>query len=323
MEHIALVNPTPAATFESTTRLRRPYHYWIDRVKRLVTPLYIGANVAFLVFMLTYVPLHLGSDGNLCDLGLAQMDGNVYFKAIDPATEKTQTTADMMAKLLKLLFRLNPLPIRIFWGPYTFPAVKTMDIIWNLVVGRAGQVVAGIFTVQTITAWLIQTMSSCPVPHDMLMETVVSRGSSLSALWQFIRPKQEALIWRRHKLQLVTFALCITYVLGLPTLNSSASGYIARSEIFLKEPDGSLRRPDERRWSEAREITFVIENGHLIGQSDPVYFWTTYDTDMNGFASPGNPPTVAVYNDTSLFDELKRRGCAYSNCRRVLMSGYT
>lgn len=79
MEHAALVNPTPAATFESTIGFRRSYRHWIDRVKKLVTPLYIGANVAFVAFMLTYVVLHLGSDGNLCDLGLAQMDGNVYF----------------------------------------------------------------------------------------------------------------------------------------------------------------------------------------------------------------------------------------------------
>lgn len=273
--------------------------------------------------MLTYVALNLGSDGNMCDLGLTQIDGNVFYEAVDPANEESQSTAGEIAMALRVLFTLNPLQIRILWGPYNFPVVKTMDILWNLLVGRAGQLVAGIFTVQTITAWLIQTMSSCPVPHDMLMEAVISRGSSLSALWQFTRPKQEALIWKRHKLQLVTFALCITYVLSLPTLNSSASGYVARSEIFTQEPDGSLRRLDEREWSEAPEINFAIENGHLIGQSDPVYFWRSYDTDMNGFASPGNPPTVAVYNDTSLNDELKRRECACSNCRCVLISVHT
>lgn len=323
MEHTALVKSTPAVTFESTTEFRRPYRYWIDRIKRLLAPLYIGANVAFVAFMLTYVALNLGSDGNMCDLGLTQIDGNAFYEAVDPANEEGQSTAGEIATALRVLFTLNPLQIRVFWGPYTFPAVKTMDILWNLLVGRAGQMVAGIFTVQTITAWLIQMMSSCPVPHDMLMEAVFSRGSSLSALWQFTRPKQEALIWRRHKLQLVTFALCITYVLSLPTLNSSASGYMARSEIFIREPDGSLLRPDERKWSDSREVTFAIENGHLIGQSDPVYFWTIFDTDMNGFASPGNPPTVTVYNDTSLFDELKRRECTYSNCRFVLISVYT
>lgn len=306
MEHIALVGSTPAVTLDSTVR---QYDQWMHRAKKLLVLLYIGANVALVVLMFTYIALHLGSPGNICDLGLTAVDSDIIQKAAFGAGEEP-TQAGLIAVALYTLFSLNPMPIRIFWGPFAFSTVKTMDIFWNLLVGRGGQFIAGFFTLRTLTAWLIQTMTSCPVPHDMFMESVFSRGSSLSALWQFTRPKAGSLVWRRHKFQLVTFALCIAYVLSLPTLNSAATGYMAQSEVYLREHDGTLERLDEKEWMEAPEILVVIENGHLIGQSDPVYFWTGSDSDVNGFAKPGDPPTMTFSNDTSLIDEFRRRECA-------------
>jgi hypothetical protein len=280
------------------------------KLKRRIGALYVVASVALLIILLTVVPLNVEYTMDMyniiCD-DRRNADAFSAWASDSQFTNANEPDAQEMAMVLKNLFRMNPVTITIVWGSFTFPAVKSIDTAWNLVISRLGQMTFGIFTGKVITAWLVRKMESERVPYQLFRETALPRGCSLVILWYLCNTKRCSTLWKRHKLQLLGFAVCVSFVMIHPILTDAMTGYTVRRTPYYKGLNGDVLVVDEER-EDGRllYVDFSIDNGHLLNLSDPTYVWKSGGRRGGLFESGFSPPKITTFQSEAFNSEVYR-----------------
>lgn len=288
-----------------TIRPHPPKRSALDRFKLCPLLVYIAASISLIVLMFTTIPDYTLNQTTPCDFGPKNL--HIMY---DFALEVTSSNdAAIRAFYLKVLFQLNPFTILLAWGPLSFATVKIIDVLWNLIVGRIGQAILGIVTYKILVAWLVEKMSSHSIPYQLVRETALSKSCSLGALLHLIKVRRASNFWRQHKLHLFLFALCVAFVLGFPTLMGAVAGYRSLSDIYIKAPNGDLLQQldDTNNSDQILQIAFALDNGHLLGLSDPAYVWVNPVSNISGIAQPGNSTNVTAFEGMDLYAEAVRR----------------
>lgn len=159
-------------------------------------------------------------------------------------------------------------------GRYTYPEAKAIDVLWDLLVGRGGQILAAAMAFTVIRKSLTLSMEQKSVPVSLAFGvyfrsiTVVLVGSILQNLSLRSRARQHqdkaVPLWRLSS----WFYLCV-YVLILPTVISAMTGYQTTGSIYFHpafKSTGSL--------ADASGLTpnpgLMIRDGSRVGLSDNV-----------------------------------------------------
>jgi len=152
----------------------------------------------------------------------------------------------------------------------TFTQVKVIDIAWDLVVGRGGQLGLAWVNYRVFNEWLVGWMEGQGVGWRMYAGVAFETtglgalgvwGKEMFASGNGVGRKRR---WKRW-LAMVSMFLSTFYVLSFPTLMAAMTGYIATSEPYLEDLDGNLIA-----FEEIDPVVYVVNDAARIGFEKPL-----------------------------------------------------
>ncbi|KAF2180974.1 hypothetical protein K469DRAFT_671987 [Zopfia rhizophila CBS 207.26] len=154
------------------------------------------------------------------------------------------------------------------FGSMSFTAVKVIDITWDLIVGRGGQLLLAWVNYRVFNEWLVYHMEMHLTSYKMYV-AVAFETTSLSTLGvlgkEFLCFGERN--WRRffRWLAVLCMFLSTLYVLAFPTLMAAMTGYITTNEAYVEDYGEDLIELKKFQW-----VPYVIEDAHRIGFSKPL-----------------------------------------------------
>ncbi|KAF2147053.1 uncharacterized protein K452DRAFT_303955 [Aplosporella prunicola CBS 121167] len=122
-------------------------------------------------------------------------------------------------------------------GAFPFWLAKLLDTIWDLAVGRGFQFVSSCVAYVVFTSAVLRTIEVSPIPYRTFISlsqdgpTVSSIVSLLADITRYART--------RTTLLFVWVTLSTLYVVAMPTLFSTMTGYISTSRAFTQIPSST------------------------------------------------------------------------------------
>lgn len=170
------------------------------------------------------------------------------------------------------------------FGNMDYSLAKGIDVCWDLIVGRCGQVVLAYYTYPIIRRSLSTRMEHAPVHFPVFASIAFDKISSRS-LWAVVRDlfgrskkdpfapsemthrKNRRLPWNWNW-RWMAFIFVFAYLLGFPTLISIMTGYQGRSIPWVQRPDGYLEEI-----ADLQVPALVVSDGYRIGltANAPIY----------------------------------------------------
>lgn len=156
------------------------------------------------------------------------------------------------------------------FGNMTFTQVKVIDIAWDLVVGRGGQLGLAWVNYRVFNEWLVGWMERQGVGWRIYagaafettgLGTLGIWGKEMFASGNGAGRKR----WWKRWLAMVSMFLSTFYVLSFPTLIAAMTGYIATSEPYLEDLDGNLIA-----FEKIDPVIYVIDDAARIGFEKPL-----------------------------------------------------
>lgn len=174
----------------------------------------------------------------------------------------------------------------------TFAEAKTIDVIWDLVVGQGGRFFLGWISYKVFMDGLVRVMEKSAVSYE-LYASMAFEPMCVMSIWSSLKALFMIKGWR-SKVFLAWFSISTLYVLAFSTLISAGSGYVTPSTAGFTMTDGSFVTAS----SDSLTRCFDLTDGALIGLS-------------NGTIVPG-PPSHVVHEATVIssdysanYDRLK------------------
>ena len=164
--------------------------------------------------------------------------------------------------------------ITLGFGKFAFSTAKAIDICWDLVLGRGGQLLIVFLVYPTIRLAIMLAMEREPVDFPLFARTWFER-MSLTTMGTFFhalrrghdgaeRPGIKTRLPRI--LRLAALVLCCAYAMIFPTIMSAMTGYQAELSPYIQVPP-----LDSGVLVNASQISFppyVLQDGHRIGELD-------------------------------------------------------
>lgn len=230
---------------------RRPSRHWLWLLALVVAGVLVGLIVG------AYKRLKTTLNDTLC-LPNGEFDSSAALKS----------NPEVLSPLdIKFLFTIS-----VAAGNLSFSAVKAIDVVWDVVVGRGLQVLLGMLAYHVFGKALLQTMETDSVSHTYfaaLSYWPSQLPSMFTALAEFRRKKAKR-GWK-GVLRIIGISLCILYIASFPTLMSAMTGYNTNYIGYVRGYNGSLEK-----WSNFEGgRSYRISDGRRIGVQDNDLFNTT------------------------------------------------
>jgi hypothetical protein len=199
--------------------------------------------------------------------------------------------------------------ISIGFGPHSYTYVKIIDAIWDVVIGRGGQLILVWLAYRTFHKSLMYIMQTQPVPYSLYGAIAFDAGS-LRSIIQFVKilsSSEAKRSWRVTRIY-ITIALCTFYIAAMPTLYPAMTGYAAISAPSIEVVNGYYRKSTSPELcteagigigignctvlpcgSSLRPVWAIVWDSARYGQQEP--YWVTED----GFHGPQPPSEYAYY----------------------------
>ncbi|KKY26418.1 hypothetical protein UCDDS831_g01493 [Diplodia seriata] len=128
-------------------------------------------------------------------------------------------------------------------GRFPFWLAKLLDTIWDLVVARGMQVLAGWISYVVFCNAMLRALEESPIPYRTFTGLAMN-GASLWTVGCVVRDLGRH--GRKRTVLLFAYAaVALVYVLAMPTLFSTMTGYISVSSAFTKVPGTSQFVPTD------------------------------------------------------------------------------
>lgn len=125
---------------------------------------------------------------------------------------------------------------------WTYTHVKILDIIWDVAMGRGGQLLLIYIAYQTFSRSLAYVMETNAVSYQTY-SAVSFESTSMHSIWQYLRNlgwKRSDQTWRSWRI-FIAMTLASLYVASMPTLFSAMTGYAALFAPSLELPPEGTR----------------------------------------------------------------------------------
>lgn len=178
------------------------------------------------------------------------------------------------------------------FGSMTFTQVKVIDVAWDLIIGRGGQLLLAYVNYRVFNEWLVYHMEMHLTSYKMYT-AVAFETTSLGTLGvlgkEFLAFGKGT--WKRffRWLALLSMLISTFYVLAFPTLMAAMTGYITTYEAYVEDYDRNLIE-----WDKVRTVWAIVQDIERVGNSSADY----------------NRPLVVTTDDTELTDALIK--CTFS-----------
>lgn len=148
------------------------------------------------------------------------------------------------------------------FGSMTFTAAKVIDISWDLLIGRGGQMLLAWVNYRVFNEWILYHMEMHLTSYKMYT-AVAFQTTSLSTLgvlakeWLAFGENN----WRRffRWLTLLCMMLSTLYVLSFPTLMGALTGYITTYEAYIEDTSSNLIK-----FSEFSPVKWIVWDAERV-----------------------------------------------------------
>ncbi|KAG9194140.1 hypothetical protein G6011_04175 [Alternaria panax] len=177
------------------------------------------------------------------------------------------------------------------FGAMTFTQVKVIDIAWDLIIGRGGQLLLAWTNYRVFNEWLVYHMEMHHTSYK-LYAAVAFETTTMGTLGVLGKEFLAfgAGTWKRlfRWLAILSMLLSTLYVIAFPTLMAAMTGYIATSQPYIEDFDKNLLE-----WSQVKEVAYIINDAHRL----------------DGF----NGPLIATTDDEPLVDAIRNHMKQFEN----------
>jgi hypothetical protein len=165
------------------------------------------------------------------------------------------------------------------FGNMTFTQVKVIDIAWDLLVGRGGQMGLAWVNWVVFNEWLVFHLERWSTSYKMYSAIALQTTS-----WTMLGVVAKEFLcfgdktWTRFFRWLAMFSMFIStlYVLAFPTLMAAMTGYITTYEPYFEDNNHNLVE-----WSKLDEVVRTVEaGGRSIGFDEGFLQVTTKDKNL-------------------------------------------
>ncbi|KAF2867701.1 hypothetical protein BDV95DRAFT_610605 [Massariosphaeria phaeospora] len=154
------------------------------------------------------------------------------------------------------------------FGAMTFTQAKVIDIAWDVIVGRGGQLFLAWVNYRVFNEWLLYHMEMHLTSYKMY-KAVAFETTSLATMGVFgkeflaygERSRTRFFRW----LAMLSMLIATFYVLSFPTLMAAMTGYITTYKAYVQDFDNNLIA-----WDKFSPVTCIVEDAHRIGYEKPL-----------------------------------------------------
>ncbi|KAK4555383.1 hypothetical protein LTR86_007680 [Recurvomyces mirabilis] len=179
-------------------------------------------------------------------------------------------------------------------GQYTYPEAKAIDVMWDLLVGRGGQILAAIWTYYVVRKSMLFTMEqqdvAIPIAYSVYFDKLGYGllGSIIRNLTHGRMRNSKAIpAWR-----LLGWLSLVIYVISYPTIMAAMTGYQTTGSVYF-HPAGASGGSFAPAGGITPNLPFTVRDGSRMGLHDGVTFTTP---DIKPFFGGGIRTTNDTYN---------------------------
>lgn len=160
--------------------------------------------------------------------------------------------------------------INVAWGTMSFQAAKCIDIIWDIMIGRAGQAILAWATFKVSSQYLDLAMREAPVSYG----TFEALAFVPPSLVNTAKLAADLLLCRGWRARLaILWIICNSlFVISFSSLASAMSGYNTNSEAVVADSRGQAAN-----YADYQVVQFAINDAWRIGEPGPIFI-TVGDT---------------------------------------------
>ncbi|KAF2502174.1 hypothetical protein BU16DRAFT_554248 [Lophium mytilinum] len=158
------------------------------------------------------------------------------------------------------------------FGEYSFNVVKVIDITWDVLVGRGGQLLLGYVTYRVFNESMVYWMESIPASFKLFASVAFAPTSlgTLGVLGKETLAQTLALgasPWKRlfRWLTILSMLLACLYVMAFPTLMGAMTGYTPTYDPYIQDPSKNLIE-----YSKYNEVLIVVNDATRLGYTKPL-----------------------------------------------------
>lgn len=165
------------------------------------------------------------------------------------------------------------------FGKMTFTQVKVIDITWDLIIGRGGQLLLAWVNYKVFNEWILYHMELHLTSYKMYT-SIAFETTTLTALGVLAKEFLAfgKLNWRRffRWLAMLSMLLSALYVLAFPTLMAAMTGYITTFEAYVKDTDG-VQVPS----GDFQPVKYIIHDSWRLGDESIPTPWVISESDVS------------------------------------------
>ncbi|KAI0527841.1 hypothetical protein F5B22DRAFT_582550 [Xylaria bambusicola] len=149
--------------------------------------------------------------------------------------------------------------INIPFGSYSFTAVKIIDTVWDVVIGRLGQSILAYFAYSTFADYATLSMETAPITYTTFIILFIESGPTFMSVYRLIR---DFMLYRRLRSTILTIwaIFSMLFILTWPTLIAAMSGYSPEVGAYVKDIDTE----NLVKYNEFRLLAYIIHDGERI-----------------------------------------------------------
>lgn len=154
------------------------------------------------------------------------------------------------------------LTVDVAYGDMAFSLAKFVDIVWDIVVGRGGQLLIAWIDYRVFSDALMRIMETTTVPYDLYIEITFPPPSvtTLAPIFQVVKSKTS---WYYRLLFLWLF-LSVFWVTSYGTIVSAMTGYAANNYATIRLFDGSYVNATIFQAAEEAYMTLYYDRNFLV-----------------------------------------------------------
>lgn len=145
------------------------------------------------------------------------------------------------------------------FGRFSFSAVKTIDVAWDILVGRGLQMIAWYIGYVVFSDALLRAIERHPTSFQ-IFQRIALEGPSLLSLWTLLHE-----LWnsksKRTKALFLYMWLATLYILAIPMFVGAMTGYDSTSTAWVNLDDSSNIVP----------AAAVVDSGYVSGTWDKLF----------------------------------------------------
>ncbi|KAJ2990117.1 hypothetical protein NUW58_g3113 [Xylaria curta] len=193
--------------------------------------------------------------------------------------------------------------INIGLGSLTFTEAKVIDIIWDSVVGRVGQVCLALVSWRVFADCATVSLTTRPLSftafHTIFLDSEPSIFSAWNVTKSFISQKRLA-----SKVVSAFIIFTMFFILAWPTLASAATGYVPITRAVVREQlEGGKTDPNLIAFSGFQHVAYIIHDFWRINtlNTSLIVYNTLYPCDLLDFPESSSSCSLiwSVSNYTS------------------------